>query len=204
MLEALVAGTHDPEVLAELARGRLRRKLPALREALTGRFRSEHHGLLIAQILAHIDYLDETIATLSARVEQVIAPFRTERGLLMTIPGVARLGAEVLIAEIGVDMRIFPSDAHLASWAGQCPGNHESAGKRRSGKPRKGSKWLHTTLTESAKSASRSKGTYLTAQYGRLVGGRVPSGAARDPLPRLKPARPRSELRLLAAVRAEC
>ncbi len=130
MLEALVAGTHDPEVLAELARGRLRRKLPALREALTGRFRSEHHGLLIAQILAHIDYLDETIATLSARVEQVIAPFSTERELLMTIPGVARLGAEVLIAEIGVDMRVFPSDAHLASWAGQCPGNHESAGKR--------------------------------------------------------------------------
>ncbi len=177
MLEALVAGTHDPEVLAELARGRLRRKLPALREALTGRFRSGHHGLLIAQILAHIDYLDETIATLSARVEQVIAPFSTERELLMTIPGVARLGAEVLIAEIGVDMRVFPSDAHLASWAGQCPGNHESAGKRRSGKPRKGSKWLNTTLTESAKSASRSKGTYLSAQYSRLRGRRGPGKA---------------------------
>ncbi len=177
MLEALVAGTHDPEVLAELARGRLRRKLPALREALTGRFRSGHHGLLIAQILAHIDYLDETIATLSARVEQVIAPFSTERELLMTIPGVARFGAEVLIAEIGVDMRVFPSDAHLASWAGQCPGNHESAGKRRSGKPRKGSKWLNTTLTESAKSASRSKGTYLSAQYSRLRGRRGPGKA---------------------------
>ena len=177
MLDALVAGTHDPKVLAELARGRLRRKLPALREALTGRFRSEHHGLLVAQILAHIDYLDETIALLSEQVEQVIAPFSTERELLMTIPGVARLGAEVLIAEIGVDMRIFPSDAHLASWAGQCPGNHESAGKRRSGRPRKGSKWLHTTLTESAKSASRSKGTYLSAQYGRLRGRRGPGKA---------------------------
>src|SRR5881397_3416964 len=175
MLDALVAGTHDPEVLAELARGRLRQKLPALQEALTGRFRSDHHGLLVSQILAHIDYLDETIATLSARIEHVIAPFSRE--LLQTIPGVARLGAEVLIAEIGVDMSVFPSDAHLASWAGQCPGNHESAGKRRSGKPRKGSKWLHTTLTESAKSASRSKGTYLSAQYGRLRGRRGPGKA---------------------------
>jgi transposase len=177
MLDALVAGTHDPEVLAELARGRLRQKLPALQEALTGRFRSEHHGLLVSQILAHIDYLDETIATLSARIEHVIAPFSRERELLQTIPGVARLGAEVLIAEIGVDMSVFPSDAHLASWAGQCPGNHESAGKRRSGKPRNGSKWLHKTLTESAKAAARSKGTYLSAQYRRLRGRRGPGKA---------------------------
>jgi len=177
MLDALVAGTHDPEVLAELARGRLRQKLPALQDALTGRFRSEHHGLLVSQILAHIDYLDETIATLSARIEHVIAPFSRERELLQTIPGVARLGAEVLIAEIGVDMSVFPSDAHLASWAGQCPGNHESAGKRHSGKPRKGSKWLHKTLTESAKAAARSKGTYLSAQYGRLRGRRGPGKA---------------------------
>jgi len=177
MLDALVAGTHDPEVLAELARGRLRQKLPALQDALTGRFRSEHHGLLVSQILAHIDYLDETIATLSARIEHVIAPFSRERELLQTIPGVARLGAEVLIAEIGVDMSVFPSDAHLASWAGQCPGNHESAGKRRSGKPRKGSKWLHKTLTESAKAGARSKGTYLSAQYGRLRGRRGPGKA---------------------------
>jgi transposase len=177
MLEALVVGTNDPEVLAELARGRLRRKLPALQEALTGRFRSEHHGLLVAQILAHIDYLDETIATLSERIEQVIAPFSTERELLQTIPGVARLGAEVLIAEIGVDMNIFPTSAHLSSWAGQCPGNHESAGKRRSGKPRQGSKWLQQMLNESAKAASRSNGTYLSAQYTRLRGRRGPGRA---------------------------
>jgi transposase len=121
MLDALVAGTHDPEVLAELARGRLRRKLPALREALTGRFRSDHHGLLVAQILAHIDYLDETIATLSERIEQVIAPFSTQRELLETIPGIGRTAAQVLIAELGVDMSVFPTSAHLASWAGQCP-----------------------------------------------------------------------------------
>ncbi len=177
MLEALVAGTHDPELLAELARGRLRRKLPALREALAGRFRSEHHGLLVAQILAHIDYLDETIASLSARIEQVIAPFSSERELLETIPGVARVGAEVLIAELGVDMGVFPSSAHLASWAGQCPGNHESAGKRRSGKPRQGSKWLEKTLTESAKAAARTKGTYLAAQHARLRGRRGPGKA---------------------------
>ena len=177
MLEALVAGTHDPEVLAELARGRLRCKLPALKEALSGRFRGEHHGLLVAQILAHIDYLDETIATLSERIEQLIAPFSRQRDLLETIPGVGRTAAQVLIAELGVDMSVFPSSAHLASWAGQCPGNRESAGKRRSGKPGHGSKWLRTTLTESAKAASRSKGTYLSAQYTRLRGRRGPGKA---------------------------
>jgi transposase len=177
MLEALIAGTHDPQVLAELACGRLRRKLPALREALSGRFRSEHHGLLVAQILAHIDFLDETIATLSDRIEQAIAPFARQRELLETIPGVGHTAAEVLIAELGVDMRVFPSSAHLASWAGQCPGNHESAGKRRSGRPRRGSRWLQGTLTTSAKAASRSKGTYLSAQYSRLRGRRGPGKA---------------------------
>src|SRR6266511_3488794 len=177
MLEALVAGTHDPEVLAELAKGRLRRKLPALREALEGRFRGEHHGLLVAQILAHIDYLDETIATLSERIEEVIAPFSTQRELLETIPGIGRTAAQVLIAELGVDMSVFPSSGHLASWAGQCPGNRESAGKRRSGRPRHGSKWLRTTLTESAKAASRCKGSYLSAQYTRLRGRRGPGKA---------------------------
>jgi transposase len=177
MLEALAAGTHDPQVLAELAKGRLRRKLPALREALAGRFRSEHHGLLVAQILAHIDYLDETIATLSERIEQLLAPFSQQRELLETIPGIGRIAAQVLIAEIGLDMRVFPSSAQLASWAGQCPGNRESAGKRRSGKPRYGSNWLRTTLTESAKAASRCKGTYLSAQYKRLRGRRGPGKA---------------------------
>lgn len=177
MLEALVAGTHDPDLLAELARGRLRAKLPALREALEANFRSEHHGLLVSQILAHIDYLDETIATLSERIEQVIAPFSAQRELLMTIPGVARVSAEVLIAEIGVDMSVFPSAAHLASWAGQCPGNHESAGKRRSGRPRKGSKWLGKTLTESAKAAARTRGSYLAARHARLRGRRGPGKA---------------------------
>jgi transposase len=118
MLEALVAGTHDPEVLAGLAKGRLRIKLPALRAALAGRFRTDHHGLLVAQILAHIDYLDETIAMLPARIEQVIAPFAEQVALLDTIPGVDQRAAEVIVAEIGPDMEQFPTAAHLASWAG--------------------------------------------------------------------------------------
>jgi transposase len=177
MLEALVGGTHDPQVLTALAKGRLRAKLPALREALAGRFRTEHHGLLVAQILAHIDYLDETIALLSARIQQVIAPYAEQVALLDTIPGVDRRAAKVIVAEIGADMGQFPTAAHLASWAGVCPGNNESAGKHRSGQTRKGSKWLGGCLSEVAKAASRTKGTYLNAQYHRLRGRRGPGKA---------------------------
>jgi len=177
MLEALAAGTHDPEVLAGLAKGRLRAKLPALREALAGRFRTDHHGLLVGQILAHIDYLDEAIALLNERIEQVIAPFAEQVALLDTIPGIDRRAAQVIVAEIGPDMGQFPTAAHLASWAGVCPGNNESAGKHRSGRTRKGSKWLGGCLSEVAKAASRTKGTYLNAQYHRLRGRRGPGKA---------------------------
>jgi transposase len=111
MLEALIAGTDDPRVLAELAKGRLRRKLPELREALEGRFRSDHHGLLVSQFLAHVDYLDETIAFLSERIEQLIAACSRERELLETIPGIGRTAAQVLIAEVGVDISVFPTSA---------------------------------------------------------------------------------------------
>jgi transposase len=172
MLEALVRGTHDPDVLAELARGRLRAKLPALREALEGRFRTAHHGLLVGEILAHVDYLDEAIARLSARIEELLAPFSAELELLRTIPGVELRTAEALVAEIGLDMSRFPSAAHLASWAGICPGNNESGGKHRAGKTRKGSRWLRTALTEAAKASARSKDTYLAAQHARLRGRR--------------------------------
>lgn len=167
MLDALVSGTTDPEVLAELAKGKLRKKIPALREALVGRFEDEH-ALVVSQILAHIDFLDEAIDRLSDEIEERIAPFAPQRELLMSIPGVKQRSAEVLIAEIGVDMSAFPTPKHLASWAGMCPGQNESAGKRRSTKTRKGSKWLRATLGESANAAARTKGSYLAAQYGRL------------------------------------
>jgi transposase len=167
MLDALVSGTTDPNVLAELARGQLRKKLPALRQALEGRFDSEH-ALVVGQILAHIDFLDESIDRLSAAIEEQIAPFAAAVELLCTIPGVRRRAAEVIIAETGGDMTAFATAGHLASWAGVCPGNDESAGKRRSGRTRKGSKWLRGTLIEAARAAARTRDTYLAAQYQRV------------------------------------
>jgi transposase len=171
MIEALVHGTHDPAVLAELAKGALRKKLPALREALEGHF-DPHHALIAGEMLAHIDYLDEAIERLSAEVEAKIAPFSRALELLDTVPGIDRRSAEVYVAETGADMSRFPSAAHLASWAGMCPGNNESAGKHGPGKTRKGSKWLRTMLIESAEAASRSKPNYLRSQYARLKGRR--------------------------------
>jgi transposase len=167
MLDALVQGTTNPEVLAELAKGRLRAKIPALREALEGRFDAQH-ALIVGQILAHLDFLDEAIERLSNEIEEQIRPFEQAVELLCTIPGVGRRTAEVIIAETGGDMRAFPSAKHLASWAGVCPGNDQSAGKRRLGKTRKGSKWLRGALAEAVLGAARSKNTYLAAQYRRL------------------------------------
>ena len=169
MLQGLIAGTHDPDVLAELARGRLRKKLPALRKALTGWF-SPTHRIIVGELLAHLEYLDESIGRLSDDITAMIAPFVAEIDLLDTIPGVNRRTAEAVLAEIGPDMSRFPSSGNLASWAGMCPGNNESAGKRFSGKTRKGSKWLRTALVESAEAAARTKGTYLAAQYARIKG----------------------------------
>jgi transposase len=175
MLRALVTGERDPEALAELARGTLRKKLPELREALLGRF-SRHHALLVGEILAKLDYLEEAIERLSEEIGRVIAPFAEQVALLDTIPGVDRRMAEALIAEIGVDMSRFGSSARLASWAGLCPGQYESAGKQRRGTTRKGSKWLRSHLTQAAKAAARTRDTYLAAQYARLRGRR---GAAK-------------------------
>jgi transposase len=166
MLDALLAGTTDPEVLANLARGRMRAKIPALREALQGRL-EPLHALVIGAILAHLDFLDQQIASLSAAIEEQIHPFVQAVMLLATIPGVAQRTAEVIIAEIGVDMSAFPTAGHLASWAGQCPGNDQSAGKRRSGRTRKGPKHLNDALKEAALAAIRSKNTYLHALYRR-------------------------------------
>lgn len=167
MLDALIGGTHDPEVLAELAKGALRKKIPALREALQGRF-TDHHALLIGQMLAQIDFLDEAIQTLSARVEEITRPFSRQIDLLDSIPGVDRRAAEMLLAEIGPDMSRFPTAGHLASWGGMCPGQRESGGKKRSAATRKGSKWLRGTLTECSKAIVRTKGTYLSARYHRI------------------------------------
>ncbi len=135
---------------------------------------------MVGKILAHVDYLDESIGDLSAEIERVnFAPFSDKVEFLDTIPGVERRMAETLIAEIGVDMDQFPTHKHLASWAGMCPGNEQSAGKRRSGKTGKGSKWLRSALTESARAAAPSKGTYLaSSQYARLRGRRGPKKAA--------------------------
>jgi transposase len=139
MLDALLAGTTDPDVLADLAQGKLRAKLPALREALVGRFSPEIR-LVVSRILAHIDFLDESIAQLSEEIEAQLAPFAEAVTLLCTIPGVGPHVAQVIIAETGGDMSAFPTAKHLVSWAGVCPGNDQSAGKRRSGKTTKGSK----------------------------------------------------------------
>jgi transposase len=138
MLDALVAGTTDPVVLADLAKGKLRAEIPALREALEGRF--DHlHAVRIGAILNHLDFLDEQISSLTEAIGEEIAPFEQTVELLCTIPGVQRRTAEVIVSEIGIDMSVFPTAKHLASWAGQCPGNDQSAGKRRSGRTRDGS-----------------------------------------------------------------
>jgi transposase len=165
MLDALVQGTTDPAILADLAKGRLRQKIPALREALR-RFNGLH-ALLIGAILAHLDFLDEQIDRLSEAIEARITPFGRAVELLCTIPGVQRRTAEVIIAEIGPDMAVFPSARHLASWAGQCPGNDRSAGKQRPGRTRKGSRWLNAALKDAAMAAIRTKNSYLRALYER-------------------------------------
>jgi transposase len=167
MMRALIAGQDDPALLADLARGRMRSKIPQLTLALTGHF-TEHHAFLLEHMLDHIEAQESEIAALDARIEQVIAPFAAQVDLLCTIPGVEVRSAQVIIAEIGIDMSVFPTPAHLASWAAICPGQRDSAGKRGSGKIRKGSKWLRATLVQSAACATRTDHTYLQARYRRL------------------------------------
>jgi transposase len=172
ILDALLAGLSDPVQLAELAKGRLRSKIPALQEALAGDFRVAHHGILVAQMLAHVDFLDESIAELDGRIERLVTDYEPMLQRVVTIPGVARKTAISLLAEIGADMSVFPSPAHLASWAGICPGNNASGGKPKPARTRHGSVWLKTALTEAAQAAARSKGTYLAAHHAAIRGRR--------------------------------
>ena len=167
MLEALLHGTTDPAVLADLARGRLRKKLPELRRALQGRFR-RHHAFLVEQILAKIDFLDETLERITTELNDRLAPFEPMLAKLDTIPGVNRTTAVSIVAETGGDMTRFPTAAHLCSWAGMCPGHDESAGKRRSGTTRKANRYLRGALIQSALGASHTKHSALQARYHRV------------------------------------
>ena len=169
MITALIAGERDPAVLAELARGRLRTKAPMLREALRGRFR-DHHAVMLGHIMDTVIHLETKISQLDTNIDQVMAPFASARDRLDTITGVGKRSAECIIAEIGTDMSQFPSAAHLASWAGLCPGNNISGGKRRSASPNRGNRWLCETLNQCAWGAANTRNTYLGTQFWRLAG----------------------------------
>jgi len=169
MIEALGRGENDPHVLAEFARRRLRGKIPQLREVLEGHVR-EHHRFLLRLLLEQLDFVGHAIDETSARIAEIASPpVRAAVALLTTIDGVGPRVAETIAAELGTTMAPFPSHKHCASWAGVCPGNHESAGKRTSGRTTKGNRWVRRALAEAAWAASRTKGTYLAAQFRRLA-----------------------------------
>ncbi len=173
MLEALIAGQRDPAELAELAKRRLRRKIPELTEALTGRF-GEHHAFLARLHLDLIDQHTRAIDDLTARIEVMIEPFRAVRDLIVTLPGISTGVADVTIAETGADMTRLPTAGHLASWAGTCPGSNESAGRVKSTKTRPGNPYLKGALGVAAMSAARGHDTYLSAKYRRIASRRGP------------------------------
>ena len=168
MLVALVKGNTSAATLAQLARGRLREKIPSLEQALAGQFQA-HQRFLVAQQLVHIEFLDGLLERVSAEIAERVRPFEDAITLLDTMPGIGRRSAEILLAEVGVELDRFPSADHLAAWAGLAPGNNESAGKRRPATTRKGSPWLRAALVEAAQAAGRSKNTYLGAQFRRLL-----------------------------------
>lgn len=177
MVEALIAGERDPAVLANLARSRMRAKIPALQEALVGRF-GAHHAVVARQILDHIDFLDRAVAALTEEVVARLGPFQRAVELATTMPGIDQLSAQSFVAEAGADMSRFPSPAHLAAWVGLAPANHASAGKHRPAGTRHGGRWLRRAMIEAAWAASRSKGSYFSAQYRRLAARRGPNKAA--------------------------
>lgn len=168
MLRALADGERDPVVLAGLAKGVLRNKIPQLEEALVGRF-TDHHAFMVRQYLTQIDQQSQMIDQLTEHIEELIEPFRSVRDVLVTIPGVSILVADVIIAETGADMTAFETAAHLASWAGVCPGQNESAGRMKSSHTTHGDKYLKGALGVAALSVAQSKGTFLAARYRRLA-----------------------------------
>lgn len=168
MLKAMINGTEDPKVLAEMAKGRLRKKRTELEEALKGLI-SAHQRMMLESLLRHLDFLDKEISQLDEEVEQRMRPFEETIRRITEMPGMGRRNAEEVLAEIGSDMSRFPSANHLASWARMCPGNNESAGKRLSGRIGHANSWLRSALVEAAWSASRTKETYFSAQYHRLA-----------------------------------
>ena len=171
MLEALIAGSASPEQMAELAKGRMREKREQLTKAMEGRVQA-HHRFVLTELLCQIDNIEETITRFDQEIEAYCSPFEEVVELLDTIPGVGREAAEIIVSEIGNDMSRFPTADHLAAWAGLSPGNNESAGKRRSGRTRKGNQALRTVLNQAAHAAAHTKNTYLSAQYHRLAGRR--------------------------------
>jgi transposase len=177
ILAQLLEGQTDPALLADLAQGQLRKKLDRLEPALKGTVR-DHHRFMFAQHLSHIDYLDEAIERLDQVIQDKIRPFEAPVAVWDSIPGIGRRVAEIIVADVGADLQPFEDAKHLASWAGRCPGNNESAGKRRSGKTRRGSPWLRRALTEAAHAAAHKKGSYFQAQYYRLVARREKQRAA--------------------------
>lgn len=168
MLVALLDDQLSPEAMADLAQGRLRQKREQLTKALTGRMK-EHHRFVLTELLCQIDSLDETIERFNTQIVEHCRPFEQAVAWLDTIPGVARQAAETIVAEIGTDMSRFPSADHLASWAGVVPGNYESAGKRSSSRARQGNRVLRTVLVQAAHGASKTRNTYLAAQYHHLT-----------------------------------
>jgi transposase len=177
MIEALADGEQDPARLAELAKGKMRPKVPALTEALAGHF-GTHHAVACRRILAHIDFLNDTVGALTEQIDARTVAFESVYTSLLPVPGFDRLTIDVIIAETGADMTRFPTAADLASWTGVCPGSHESAGKRRNVSTMAGNQWLRRALIESARAAARTKGSYFGAQYRQITRRRGPNKAA--------------------------
>ena len=177
IIEALIAGTRDPAVLAQMAKGRMRAKIDRLEEALSGHF-GAHHAIVCRQIIDHIDFLDCSIAALTGEVTTRLVPFEAAVAIVTSIPGISRTTAEVIVAETGADMSRFPTPGQLCAWAGVAPASYESAGKRRPAGTRHGSQWLRRTLIESARAAARTKNSYYSAHYARIARRRGPNKAA--------------------------